>query len=193
VTEVVGTTSLFVDPTRVAFDPDAGHDEGAGKRVVEGCTPPHRSLVRARPVRDLRQPRSGAVLDHQVEVLGEPLDETEAFGQRCAALEPELEADLMQRPQSVRHPVVLLDERRGDPRVARDDADELLELQVLVDKAHPLAPASARHRSTSASVAFVPYSSAMSRSRFASQRPSRRVDVRRCSRSAREVPAISWC
>ena len=61
-----------------------------------------------------------------------------------------------QGPQGVRYPVVLLDEGGGDPRLARDDVQELPELAVLVDEAHETGPAASRQRSTSARVALVP-------------------------------------
>ena len=51
---------------------------------------------------------------------------------------------------------VLLDEGGGDPRLARDDVQELPELAVLVNKAHEMGPAASRHRSTVDRVALVP-------------------------------------
>lgn len=129
--------------------------------------------------------------DHEVEILGEALDEFEAFGQRGAAFEPDLEAGLVQSPETVRDPVVLLDERCSDPCLARDDVDEVRELGIFVDERHLGAPAAATHRSTSAWVAFVPYLDAISVRRSASQRLARSAPAKRASSSDSDMPAMS--
>jgi hypothetical protein len=97
----------------------------------------------------------GAVLEHQVEVLGEAPNQPESLGEARATLEPELEPALAQRPQAVRDPIVLLDECGGDARLARDDREQLCEVRIVVDEAHA-ARVFATHLSTKASVAFVP-------------------------------------
>ena len=60
----------------------------------------------------------------------------------------------MQRPERVRDPVVLLDETRCDACLARDDAQQVAELRVIVDKAH--AAVSCIAASTTACVVRVP-------------------------------------
>lgn len=51
-------------------------------------------------------------------------------------------------------PVILFDERNGEPALIGDDTDETLEVRVLVDEAHATASASAAF--TCRSVFFVP-------------------------------------
>lgn len=96
-----------------------------------------------------------AVLHHQVEVLGEPLDDAVALREAGAPLEPQLEPRLVEGPHAVRDPVVLFDERRTDARLVGDELQERRELGIVVDEAHVLR-ASSMHSSMSEAIAFVP-------------------------------------
>ncbi len=82
-----------------------------------------RSLVGARPVRDWGETSDRTVLHHEVEILGEALDDAVALRETHAALEPKIAPGLVQRPHAVRDPVVLLDERGCDARLLRHERE----------------------------------------------------------------------
>ncbi len=82
--------------------------------------------------------------------------EGDAIGQDAgsivATFEPDLKALLVERPERVRHPVVLLDETRSEAALPGGDAEEVLEFRIIVDEGHAAARSA---RSMRASTAFV--------------------------------------
>ena len=117
---------------------------------------------RAFPTRHQRKRTDASGHELEVEVFGEPFDEPEAFGQRRAALEPDVDARVVQSTERVRAAVVLLDEAGCDACLARDDTKEVVELRGIVDKAHTGTICIAD--STAICVAGVPLRCAISRS-----------------------------
>ncbi len=67
---------------------------------------------------------------------GEAFDQAEALREGGAALEPDVEPLVEERPEGVRDPVVLLDEADGEPVLVGDDPEQVVEVATLVDK-HP--------------------------------------------------------
>src|SRR5436190_14184818 len=92
-------------------------------------------LVGARPVRDGGETSDRTMLHHEVEILGEALDDGVALRETGAALEPDLKPGLVQRPHAVGDSVVLLDERRSDPRRLRHEVEQLRKVAIVVDEA----------------------------------------------------------
>ena len=72
--------------------------------------------------------------------------------QRRASLEPDAKALLVERPDRVCHPVVLLDETRSDAAFPGCNGEEILKLGGVVDEGHTAARIA---RSMRASTAFV--------------------------------------
>ena len=152
----VHDAELRIAPARVArrgvdLDACAGDDKH-GREGLEGCAAFRRRLLPlALPVQNSRKGRRPGV-HLQIEVFGEPLDEAEPLRQRRASLEPDFKALLVERPERVRHPVVLLDEPRSEAALPRSNAEEILELGVVVDERQTAARSA---RSMRASTAFV--------------------------------------
>lgn len=135
---------------------DGGHHAWQRERPRQGfemgttCGDGARAV--ALPVVRRRHSFDATRFEFEVEVFGEALDEAEAFRERRAALEPDLEATILERPQHVRHPVVLLDERQRDAALVGDDAQQRVEVGVVVNELH--GALASRASRTTAAVAF---------------------------------------
>ncbi len=85
------------------------------------------------------------------------LDDLESLREAGAAFEPEVEPGLMQRPEHMGDPVVLLDQRGGDSGLVCDLRQQRCKARFIMDEVHTaLASVSWRAPSTKTSVAFVP-------------------------------------
>jgi hypothetical protein len=107
------------------------------RELVEVGSPVARRLRPfALPVRHELECTDATRFDFQVEIFGEPLDETEALGERRSALESDVESLGVQRPKGVRNPVVLLDKADREPAPTGNDAQKVVEFRILVNKRH---------------------------------------------------------
>ena len=62
------------------------------------------------------------------------------FESEVPSFEPDLGSELVQGPERVGHPVVFLDERRRQLPLARHDAEQRVELEILVREAQWALP-----------------------------------------------------
>lgn len=114
----VDAARLLVVMANIGFNRHTGNDKRGWQRIVVCAACREGPLVDACPTGNWRQARHRAVLNHQVEILGESANEAESFGKAGAAFEPLLESGFVEGPKAVGNPIVLFDERGGDPRFA---------------------------------------------------------------------------